>query len=154
MKKGPIQKILLPIELPRRDTALVDYAISLAEQLGAEICFFAVIDSPTTLYLIKSKPSEHKRGEGFHQKVVDDAKVLIRRLVDRATDRGVRAMGHAVVSERTDKEILREAEERGSDVILFGDQSHGLLYRMFFGDTADAVLERAPCPVLVVKSDL
>ncbi|MEZ5988005.1 MAG: universal stress protein [Planctomycetota bacterium] len=151
MARAPVRKILVPVDLSRRDVETVDYAIALALQLGAELWLFSVIDSPTKLYLIQSQPAEHKKDEGFNARVVEDAKVLLRRLVDRATQKGVQAFGHAVVSERPDREIPREAQERGVDLILFGDREHGLLSRLFFGDTTEEVLEKAPCPVLVVK---
>ena len=43
----PIRRILVPVDLGRRDSQLRTYAIALAKQLSGELLFFAVIDSPT-----------------------------------------------------------------------------------------------------------
>ena len=102
----PIRRILVPVDLGRRDSQLRTYAIALAKQLSGELLFFAVIDSPTMLQLIESRPSETAEA-GFRDKLVADAKVLLKRLVDLAAEAGVRATGHAVVSERVE---YREAK--------------------------------------------
>jgi len=146
----PIRKILVPVDLGRRDSALRTYAIALAKQLGGEILFFAVIDSPTMLHLIESRPS-HTGEEGFRDNVVADAKVLLKRLVDLAAESGVRATGHAVVSERVDREVTREAAERDADLIIVDAEAHSTLWRLLFGASAEEILHRAPCPVLSFK---
>jgi len=46
--------------------------------------------------------------------------------------------------------ILEKAREIDADLIVIGAQRHGRFYRMFFGDTGDELMARAPCPVLVV----
>lgn len=148
-----IRRVLVPIDLAHSESGLFDYALALGKQLGAELLFFAVIDSPTTLFLIESHPSEGTaRDVGFRAKLAADAKVLLKRMVDRAAKDGIRAMGHAVVAEHLQREVLREAEEREVDLILFGSEEHSVLYRLIIGDTADTIMHRAPCPVLTVKT--
>ncbi len=146
----PIRRILVPVDLGRRDSQLRTYAIALAKQLSGELLFFAVIDSPTMLQLIESRPSETAEA-GFRDKLVADAKVLLKRLVDLAAEAGVRATGHAVVSERVDREVTREATERKADLIVVDAEEHSKLWRMLFGASAEGILHRAPCPVLSFK---
>jgi len=146
----PIRKVLVPVDLGRRGSAFCSYAIALAKQLAGEILFFSVIDSPTMLYLIESRPS-HTGEEGFRDNLVADAQVLLKRLVDLAAESGVRATGHAVVSERVDREVTREASERSVDLIIVDAEAHSRLWRLLFGASAEEILHRAPCPVLSFK---
>jgi nucleotide-binding universal stress UspA family protein len=48
--------------------------------------------------------------------------------------------------------ILRAAEETHSDVIVMGTHGRTALARLLLGSVAEAVLRKAPCPVLTVKS--
>ena len=58
---------------------------------------------------------------------------------------------HAVV--RTGpaaEEILRFADEIGTDLIVIGSRGHGKLEQLLIGTTAERVVREARCPVLVV----
>jgi nucleotide-binding universal stress UspA family protein len=48
--------------------------------------------------------------------------------------------------------ILRAAKETKSDVIVMGTHGRTALSRLLMGSVAEAVLRKAPCPVLTVKS--
>jgi len=47
--------------------------------------------------------------------------------------------------------ILRAAEETHSDVIVMGTHGRTGLSRLLLGSVAEAVIRKAPCPVLSVK---
>jgi len=48
-------------------------------------------------------------------------------------------------------EIVRLAEERGVDLIVMATHGRGFISHAILGSTAERVLRRAPCPVLVVR---
>ena len=50
------------------------------------------------------------------------------------------------------REILREASERQSDLIVMGVQGRGAVDLMFFGSTTQHVVRQATCPVLTTKA--
>ena len=50
------------------------------------------------------------------------------------------------------EEILREAEEAKANLIVIGTHGRTGLGRLLMGSVAEAVLRRARCPVLTVKS--
>lgn len=153
MLQMPIDKVLIPTALSMEQDWLQDYAIGLCKQLGAELLFFAVIDSPTTLKLIESHPSAgSRRDAGFRAKLVADAKVVLRGLVERAAAEGVRASGHAIVAEQVGQEVIREAAESEADLILLAAEDHSILWGFLFGDSSEVIQHLAPCPVLTVKS--
>jgi nucleotide-binding universal stress UspA family protein len=53
-------------------------------------------------------------------------------------------------------EIVREAERRGTEIIVIGAQRRdlGRRKRTVFGDTVDYVLKNAPCRVMVVATQV
>ncbi|MDP6424903.1 MAG: universal stress protein [Planctomycetota bacterium] len=154
MAPKSVERILVPTDLTTAVDALIDYSIGLADQLGAELLFFAVLDSPTALRLIERHHDGMKRSDsaGFRSKLADDAKVLLQELVDRAAEHRVRASGHAVVSEKVGQEVLREARERNADLIVLAAEDRSMLWRFLFGDSLEEISHLAPCPVLTVPT--
>jgi nucleotide-binding universal stress UspA family protein len=49
-------------------------------------------------------------------------------------------------------EILRTAQEIGGNLIVMGTHGRTSIWRLLMGSVAEAVLRRARCPVLVMKS--
>ncbi len=70
-------------------------------------------------------------------------------LVTRARGCGVRARG-LVAPGIPGREIPRWAASLRVDVIVMGASRRRGLRRLLFGSTADAVIRRAPCPVLTI----
>lgn len=48
------------------------------------------------------------------------------------------------------EEIVEFAASQGADILVLGTQGHSALERFFLGSVAEAVLRRAPCPILAV----
>jgi len=48
-------------------------------------------------------------------------------------------------------EIVNDAREWGSDLIIVGSHGHGFWNRALLGSVSDAVVHNAPCSVLVVR---
>jgi nucleotide-binding universal stress UspA family protein len=51
-----------------------------------------------------------------------------------------------------DLEIVACAKKLGADLIVMGCRGRGGIRRAIGGSVSDAVIRRAPCPVLVVRS--
>jgi nucleotide-binding universal stress UspA family protein len=153
--KPVVRRILVPTDLSQWAEGAVDYAIGLAAQLGAELRFFAVIDSPVIVTLI-GNTAGRGRGAGtdrnFQRKLVEDARRILQRDVDRAAEQGVRAIGHVKLSEDGDREILAEARDGNVDLIVVMAPERRSLTEWLVGDTAEQVSHRAPCPVLLLRS--
>ena len=58
---------------------------------------------------------------------------------------------HSVMGS-THGEITELARREGADLIVLGASESGALHRLLLGSTADGVIRKAPCPVLVVRS--
>jgi nucleotide-binding universal stress UspA family protein len=48
---------------------------------------------------------------------------------------------------------MREAGQRGADLIVVGVHGRSALDRLVFGSTAEHLIRRATCPILTVRSD-
>jgi nucleotide-binding universal stress UspA family protein len=51
------------------------------------------------------------------------------------------------------EEIRKEAEDGGHDFIVVGSHGHGTVGQLFLGSVSKALLEAAPCPVMVAGKD-
>lgn len=51
------------------------------------------------------------------------------------------------------REIVSLARQVKADLIILGASEGGGLHRVFLGSTADRVIRKAPCPVLVIRSE-
>lgn len=71
--------------------------------------------------------------------------------------RGCLSNGNVSITRKIDKgaaakEIVEEAEEWGADLIVVGSHGYGFWRRAFLGSVSQAVINHAPCSVLVVKN--
>jgi nucleotide-binding universal stress UspA family protein len=84
----------------------------------------------------------------------EEAQRLARWGAQLATDSGLDAEGLAVADDVTVADTLvRLAKDYEAGVVAVGTHRHGRLAELLLGSTARGVIERAPCPVLVVRSD-
>jgi nucleotide-binding universal stress UspA family protein len=82
------------------------------------------------------------------QGIVDHAVELIRSLV---TSPDVTVSGRVVVGTRVDDGILTVADETQADIIVVGTRGLSTLRGAIMGSVSHALIEKARCPVLVVK---
>ena len=153
-----IRRILAFVEFAERREPDMSYAILMAEQLGAELILFGVIDTPAMVSMIgrhgmasREQPGPDRR-ENFDESLVQDAKAVLSKIVDEAATRGVRALGHATVGEDVEEQILKEALVQKVDLILVRSKGRGTLMKALLGSTAGEILKAAPCPVLVARA--
>ncbi len=155
MSDRVVTRILAPVELASNEPVDMSYAVKLAAQLRAELLLFAVIDTPAMVALIgQHRASRSSRSDSFHVSLVDDAKRILRRIVDEATALGVKALGHATVSEEVEEQILKEALVQKVDLIVVRSSGRTGFMKKMLGSTAGDILNAAPCPVLVAPARL
>jgi nucleotide-binding universal stress UspA family protein len=71
-----------------------------------------------------------------------------------ATDSGLEAAGLVVADDVTVADTLvRLATEQDAAVVAVGTHRHGRLAELLLGSTVRGVIERAPCPALVVRGE-
>ena len=82
------------------------------------------------------------------QEIVDRAVAEIKSLV---TSPDVSVTGRVVVDNKIDDGILKVADEIKADIIVMGTRGLSTLRGAIMGSVSHALIEKATCPVLIVK---
>lgn len=82
------------------------------------------------------------------REIVDRAIAEIKSLV---TSPEVTVTGRVVVDDRVDDGVLRVADEIKADIIVMGTRGLSPLRGAIMGSVSHALIEKATCPVLIVK---
>ena len=141
------QRILCPVDFSESSLGAVAQALSLAEEADAHLTLLNVIELPPELL-------EPPMATGFNlAQVRAHTEAERQRRLEGLVPDAVRSFCgvETVVHEgRAAREILRQAAERTSDLIVMGVRGRGALDLMVFGSTTRAVIQDATCAVLTV----
>ncbi len=139
-----IKKVVVPVDFSSNMNKVVDYGMSVADKLGAEVLFLHVINDFQGYDMMLVHPSFIGMTKDLEQKAEERMANLVEDYKQR--ENGVR--GHVVIGDAAD-EIIDYAKLEQADMIIIG--THGVkgLEKILIGSTADQVVKKAPCPVLV-----
>jgi APA family basic amino acid/polyamine antiporter len=134
------RRLLVPVLPGRASDDALDIAASLSAERGAQIAAVTVLEIPLELPLSAALPEEEARAN----RELDEARAI-------GDSYGVSVIPRLVRGRNAGKEIVREAERRGSEIIVIGAprKDFGRRKRAVFGHTVDYVLKNAPCRVMV-----
>jgi nucleotide-binding universal stress UspA family protein len=136
-----MQTILHPTDFSRASEVALKVARSLAGDHGARLIVLHVV--PLDIYV------DGRMAAGIDTRDYRDSLDRLRQRLDGPD------LKHPVETRLgrgfEGEEILREAEELACDLIVMGTHSRTGLRRVLMGNTAESVLPKANCPVLVVK---
>jgi nucleotide-binding universal stress UspA family protein len=141
----PIRRILAPLDFSSPSLDAVEYAIQLAQGLGATLTLMHVLepvsyDLDCGLGLIEA---EGRKREHWNRQLAE--------IKDLATSSGLTATVEISGGIPSDA-ILAAALRHRSDLVVMGTHGRRGLSNWRFGSVADAVLRRATCPILTVKT--
>ena len=135
------KRVLLSTDLVPENQQLIDKATNLVKEWGAHL---------TIVHIVEPLPSygyAYVGGADIETQLLDEAKdkiIALGKSLSVAEEDCIVDVGPTKV------EILRIATEKKSDIIILGSHGrHGL--GVLLGSTANAVVHRAKCDVLVVK---
>lgn len=86
------------------------------------------------------------------RKMYDEASSALHEFIDTNVPKDLRVTP-VVCEGRPYEEILREAGERGADLIVIPGKEHTTTDRVLLGSTASRVVDHAHCSVLVLRGD-
>ena len=137
------RRIVVPIVPGRPSDDALDMACRLAAERGARVVALTVLEVPLDMPLDLPLPEEERAANAE----LDEAIAI-------GDTYGVRVVGRLVRGRSASKEIVREAEIRGAEIIVLGSPRKDLVDRRrgVFGSTVDRVMRNAPCRVMVTAS--
>ncbi len=144
-----LKKVLVPIDFSDNSKKALLYAIPFARQFNASLVLVYIVEP--TIY-----PSDFGFGQvGFpdvekelHEKATAEMKELIAAYVPPPVKaESVVGSGIPFV------EITTFAKEAEVDLIIVATHGRTGVEHILFGSTAEKIIRKAPCPVLVVRSE-
>jgi nucleotide-binding universal stress UspA family protein len=140
-----LKTILVPVDFSQEAFRVLDYAILVAKQFGAEV--HPVHVRPQT------EASAIERAGRMMGNYRDHISFLVDRLLDIEHKHGLKfPPDHCHIrSGRPFAEICKLAREIDADLVILGSSGHSGLKRVLLGSTAERVIRFAPCAVLVPR---
>ena len=147
---SPIQfrRILCPVDFSESSLDALAYAFDIAEEADARLTLLHVIEGPPMLGTDPAFP------ELDYVRIRAEAESRARQRLLALVPEQVRTyctVETTVVEGSARKEILAQAAERFSDLIVIGVHGRGAIDLAVFGSTTQHVIRGATCPVLVVR---
>jgi nucleotide-binding universal stress UspA family protein len=140
-----VRRILVPIDFSDCSLDAVEYALPVAQQLNAAVTILHVMEPVAYgLDFTLSHPSEQ---EAKRARLGD----RLRALVQAAAEWGLQA-DEALRGGLPADSILDYARSRAVDLIVMGTHGRRGISHLVSGSVTEAVLRRADCPVLTVRS--
>jgi nucleotide-binding universal stress UspA family protein len=147
-------KILLATDGSESARAAVDYLLRFPFPRNSEVTLLTVIDRNVFKNEEVSSINEEQRDELEEtEKIVQvAAQELLAEEATRLTGAGWSESRELRIGHPAE-EIVRLAEQLGSDCIVVGSHGTSGIRRFLLGSVSDYVLQYAPCSVLIVKKD-
>jgi len=139
-----IRKVVIPVDFSSNTDKVIKYGVDIARNLGSKVLFFHVVDDFKGYDMMLVHPSFGSMAKDLEQKAEERMSGLVQ-------DHDYLEQGAAgdVVIGNASEEIIKYAQEEQADMIIIGTHGTKGFERVLMGSTADRVLQKAPCPVLV-----
>lgn len=141
-----IKHILVPVDLEKNTQKLIDFAISIANQLDSEITFFHGIEFVAMGEMALGNFSY----DDYNSERVQNATQALNEIVKNVTSKCKKCSSKVVVGDVID-EITDYAKKRNVNMIIMGTHGKLGIEKILLGSVADRVLKTAHCPVLVMN---
>jgi nucleotide-binding universal stress UspA family protein len=138
-----IQQVLIPVDFHRHSDALADFAVGVANKLGARATLVHVVENVdvyadyTPDYLTK-----------VSQELRDHAEKKMADFLEGLKAKCPGCEGVVLFGDAADS-IVELAGERKADLIIMGTHGAKGIEKVLLGSVAERVLKRAGCPTLV-----
>ncbi|QJQ20440.1 universal stress protein [Pseudomonas sp. SK] len=144
---SPLKHILVATDLSpsARNAAERAAYLSKAHQAPLDLLYVA---NPAPFERLKQLAAPD---DGLLKRVLDTAGEKIRALAAMLFQRYDIGAGVEVASGSVTAEITRVVQDKRSDLLVCGAKGQSLARRLLLGSTVQKMLDRMPCPVLVVK---
>lgn len=151
-KKTPariiLKRILVPVDFSENSKKSLRYAIPLAAQFKASI---------TVIYVVE--PAVFPSDFGFGQMSFPDVEKEMYEKAEQELNDLIKDLKSNVVLKAEVKsgipfvEVTSYADQENIDLIVLATHGRTGVEHILFGSTAEKIIRKAPCPVLVVRAE-
>ncbi len=143
----PYRQILLATDFSETARSALDHAAGIAEQAGATLHLLHVVQEIGYWegFDLKRFPSDE-----VYEELRENARIALDDLMEHTAERDVERQVH-IREGKPFLEIIRAAKKIPADLIVVGSHGQSGLAETLFGSTAEKVVRKAPCAVLVVR---
>ena len=138
--------VLVPVDFTESSHRALDSALLLADCLRASIVLVHVVERTYAEGFLDTPAKRNVRMEA-HRRTREKLDAVAKSKSDRLVP-----IRHVVRHGVPEYEILRLAESMNVDLIVLGRPPRNPLSRLVFGSVTRAVVDTAPCPVVVVPA--
>jgi len=150
MAKPPVNHILVLVDGTEASFRAADRAIDLARALGARLTALAVVDTETLRQLLSVKILVDAEMGEFEKELQESARRQLAEIRERALNSKV-VIEEVLITGSVETVVPKEVEERKVDLIALGGFQSTKVTRDLLARQRQLILDRAACPVLVVK---
>jgi nucleotide-binding universal stress UspA family protein len=140
-----MKTVLAPIDLSEAAAGVISQAGALAVDVGGRVLLLHVVPPPAVIN--EYAPEAERLAEEEKKKAEAAMEQWRQRLKGTGVDAEISVLHGPPVAT-----ILGETARANADYIVMGSHGHGALYHLFVGGTAGGVIQKSPCPVVVVPS--
>jgi len=147
-KQIELHRILVPIDFSEHSRNALRYAVPFARQFHASIDLVYVVEP--TIY-----PADFSFGQVGFPNVEEELRRRGAQELDHLIEKqiaGVVPARKVILTGKASYEINAYAEEKKVDLIIIATHGHSGFEHALFGSTAEKVVRKAACPVLVVRT--
>lgn len=141
-----IQKIIVPVDLDKHTTQLVEYALSMARQFDAEVILLHAVEFIILGEMALGNPTY----DDLNANRREEAITVLDTMVKGSADKCRAVTGKVLMGDVVD-EILMCAKDEKCDLIIMGSHGKRGLEKILLGSVAERVLKNAHCPVLIMN---
>ncbi len=145
----PLRAVLIGTSLENESDRVVRTGVALARAAGARV--HLVHASPEVPHLTGP---ETGRGDDLSAELSAKGHEMLARQIERLGIDPSEIAAAEVVAGEPHRVLIDAARRAGADLIVVGATGSGPLAAELLGSTADRVLRKASCPVLLVRGDL
>jgi len=143
-----VRTILVPIDFSANAQAVLEWGAHLAAEHGSKLVLLHVYHLPVDFQQLEGAylPPD------FWSQVKADAAENLERAAAPLREKGLTV--ETVVREGYPATAIEEeAKSLGADLVVIGTRGHTGVKHLLLGSVAERVVQKAPCPVLAVKTD-
>ena len=145
-----VTRILVPTDFSEPSDAALEYATTLAADLGASLHLLHVFEDPYLTGGAFAAEMYAPVPPDLRERLFEEAKAHLRERVEAHGDGHVPPTAE-VYTGPTAKAIADYAASEHIDLIVIGTHGRGGMAHLLLGSVAERVVRTAPCPVLTVR---